>query len=75
MNKKVICNDWLFIYSCGGNILVNIGPAHDGTISAIYLERLSQMGEWFNVTGEAIYSSVPWNFQKDTTTKNVWYVF
>lgn len=59
--------------SCGGNILVNIGPAHDGTISAIYLERLSQMGEWLNVTGEAIYSSVPWNFQKDTTTKNVWY--
>ena len=55
--------------------MVNIGPAHDGTISAIYLERLSQMGEWLNVTGEAIYSSVPWNFQKDTTTKNVWHVF
>ncbi|XP_071141224.1 alpha-L-fucosidase-like [Mytilus edulis] len=59
--------------SCGGNILINIGPAHDGTISAVYLERLSQMGEWLKVNGEAIYFSVPWNFQNDHVNQHVWY--
>lgn len=59
--------------SYGGNILMNIGPAHDGTISSIYLERLTQIGQWLNVTGEAIYSSVPWKYQEDKATKNVWY--
>ncbi|XP_052093375.1 alpha-L-fucosidase-like isoform X2 [Mytilus californianus] len=59
--------------SCGGNILVNVGPSHDGVIKPIFQERLSQMGEWLKVNGEAIYSSVPWKFQNDTVTPKVWY--
>lgn len=59
--------------SCGGNILVNVGPSHDGVIKPIFKERLSQMGEWLKVNGEAIYSSVPWKFQNDTVTPKVWY--
>ena len=45
------------IVSRGGNLLLNIGPAADGTIPVIMQERLLQMGAWLQVNGEAIYSS------------------
>ncbi|OQV17346.1 Alpha-L-fucosidase [Hypsibius exemplaris] len=59
--------------SCGGNFLLNIGPTGDGTIPAIFQERLTQLGQWMEVNGEAIYKSVPWSKQNDTLTKDVWY--
>lgn len=59
--------------SCGGNLLMNIGPTHDGRIDPLFEERLEQMGKWLNVNGEAIYSSRPWTYQNDSYTKNVWY--
>jgi alpha-L-fucosidase len=43
-------------------------------IAPIQQERLLQMGEWLCINGEAIYSSVPWIFQNDTVTPNVWYI-
>lgn len=33
-------------YSCGGNMLMNVGPTHDGRIAPILQERLEQMGEY-----------------------------
>ncbi|KAF0294882.1 Alpha-L-fucosidase [Amphibalanus amphitrite] len=59
--------------SCGGNLLLNVGPTHDGRIVPIFEERLRQMGEWLGINGEAIYSSKPWTVQNDTTTSGVWY--
>lgn len=59
--------------SCGGNILVNVGPNRAGTIEPIFEERLRDMGEWLRTNGEAIYESKPWRFQNDTLTKGVWY--
>jgi alpha-L-fucosidase len=55
-------------------LLLNIGPAHDGTIKPIFEERLLQMGAWLKVNGEAIYSSTPWIYQNDTVVPGVWYV-
>ncbi|XP_054156458.1 alpha-L-fucosidase-like [Oppia nitens] len=59
--------------SCGGNILVNVGPTHDGRIAPIFEERLQQMGQWLSINGEAIYGSKIWIHQNDTITHNIWY--
>ncbi|XP_047475307.1 alpha-L-fucosidase-like [Penaeus chinensis] len=59
--------------SCGGNLLVNVGPTHDGRLPAIMEERLRQLGSWLDVNGEAVYDSVPWKHQNDTLTPGVWY--
>jgi len=59
--------------SCGGNLLMDVGPTHDGRIVPILEERLRQMGQWLKINGQAIYSTKPWTHQNDTVTKNVWY--
>ncbi|ELU15522.1 hypothetical protein CAPTEDRAFT_221178 [Capitella teleta] len=59
--------------SCGGNLLMNVGPTHDGRILPIFEERLRQFGDWMKVNGEAIYGSKPWTHQNDTITPAVWY--
>jgi alpha-L-fucosidase len=41
----------------GGNLLLNVGPAADGTIPVIMQERLLQVGEWLARNGEAIYAT------------------
>lgn len=59
--------------SCGGNILINIGPTKEGTIAPIFEERLLQLGTWLEINGEAIFNTHPWKFQNDTDNPNVWY--
>ncbi|BFZ03722.1 hypothetical protein BsWGS_06761 [Bradybaena similaris] len=59
--------------STNGNLLMNVGPTSDGTISPIYQERLLQIGAWLEVNGEAIYRSRPWTYQNDTVAEGVWY--
>ena len=69
-NRTENCEDYqsareLIILLCslvskGGNLLLNIGPAADGTIPAIMEERLLQIGRWLEVNGDAIYASHPY---------------
>ncbi|KAK7004991.1 alpha-L-fucosidase [Biomphalaria glabrata] len=61
------------VVSCGGNLLINVGPTKEGTIVPIFEERLRQMGEWLAVNGEAIYASKPWSHQNDSYNPDVWY--
>lgn len=58
--------------SCGGNLLINIGPTHDGRIVPVFEERLREFGQWLGVNGEAIYQSKPWKYQNDTLTSDIW---
>jgi alpha-L-fucosidase len=45
------------IASKGGNFLLNVGPTAEGVIPAPSVERLSGMGRWLRVNGEAIYGT------------------
>jgi alpha-L-fucosidase len=45
------------LVSRGGNLLLNIGPAADGTIPPLMEQRLLEIGDWLRVNGEAIYGS------------------
>ncbi|RYZ32907.1 MAG: alpha-L-fucosidase [Sphingobacteriales bacterium] len=43
--------------SRGGNLLLDIGPAADGTIPVIMQQRLADIGSWLKINGEAIFST------------------
>jgi alpha-L-fucosidase len=42
----------------GGNLLLNIGPAPDGSVPTEAVERLTAVGEWLGIYGEAVYGAV-----------------
>ncbi len=56
----VIPHVCLCIPSCGGNLLLNTGPTHDGRIAPIMEERLRQIGEvWWMITTYTLNTDLP----------------
>lgn len=41
----------------GGNLLLDIGPAADGTIPVIMQQRLADIGAWLKINGDAIFAT------------------
>ena len=69
---KQLLNELVRVVSKGGNFLLNIGPMADGTIPIHEVERLTEMGEWLNVCGEAIYDTEAYEgeYKLQSTVKN-----
>jgi len=73
MSMEELIENLASTVSCGGNLLMNIGPNRDGIIEPVFEERLRGMGDWLGVNGASIYSTKPWTCQNDTVTRGVWY--
>lgn len=54
-----IVHDLIDIVSKNGNLLLNIGPKADGTITDEQKNILLSIGKWLKVNGEAIYGTRP----------------
>ena len=60
ISAKDLVHMFIRLVSNGGNLLLNIGPAADGTIPVIMQERLLQLGRWLKANGSAIYATRAW---------------
>ena len=54
-------NIWMLcdIVARGGNLLLNVGPSADGQIPMAQVLRLTAMGWWLRINGDAIYGTRP----------------
>lgn len=59
------------IVSRGGNLLLDVGPAADGTIPVIMQDRLREMGAWLKVNGESIYGTKPWKVSRQWSAGDI----
>jgi alpha-L-fucosidase len=59
------------IVSKNGNLLLDIGPEADGTISTLQLERLMGLGRWLKINGEGIFGSRPWVIAESKTKEGI----
>lgn len=74
--KETIAPDALIyllvdIVSKNGNLLLDVGPEADGTIPAIQMERLVELGAWLRMNGDAIYGTHPWNRAEGETAEGI----
>ncbi len=59
------------VVSKNGNLLLNVGPAADGSIPKLQMERLLGLGKWLDVNGEAIFGSRYWIRSEGMTNKGI----
>ncbi len=58
-SRQIIC-DLIDIVSKNGNLLLNVGPRADGTITPEETRVLEELGAWMEINGEGIYDTLPW---------------
>lgn len=59
-SPELLVRQLVEIVSKGGNYLLNVGPRGDGSFPDSAIARLSSIGKWMQLNGEAIYGTHPW---------------
>ncbi|WP_343670739.1 alpha-L-fucosidase [Chitinophaga sp.] len=77
-SATILIRNLVDIASKGGNYLLNVGPAADGTFPEESISLLHQIGAWMKTNSEAIYGTqaspletLPWG--RCTIKKNIYY--
>lgn len=60
MNATTLVHNLVDIASKNGNLLLNIGPKHDGTIHPSMMNNLREAGTWIKAHGEALFNTTYW---------------
>ena len=63
--SQAIVNELCEIVSKGGNLLLNLSPTGDGTITDDQRNALLGVGEWLKLNGDAIYGTHSWTQYAD----------
>ncbi|MHA1277312.1 MAG: alpha-L-fucosidase [Candidatus Helarchaeota archaeon] len=71
LTLKELVHMFVDIISKNGNLLLNVGPMADGTISEIQKQLLLAFGEWLQTNQEGVYGTRPWITAERTTTDNI----
>ena len=69
-NAQYVITNLIDIVSKNGNLLLNIGPRPDGTITDEETQTLLGTGKWLDVNGDAIYGTRPWKIFGEGPTES-----
>ncbi|WP_295715130.1 alpha-L-fucosidase [Mucilaginibacter sp.] len=67
---QYVITNLIDIVSKNGNLLLNIGPRPDGSITDEETQVLLGTGKWLKVNGEAIYGTRPWKVYGEGPTRS-----
>jgi alpha-L-fucosidase len=67
---QYVVTNLIDIVSKNGNLLLNLGPRADGTITDEDKNVLLETGRWLSINGEAIYGTRPWKLSSEGPTKS-----
>ena len=54
MSSREMISLLIDIVSKGGNLLLDVGPMHDGSLSHIQENRLNDLADWMDINSEGI---------------------
>ena len=69
-DARYVITNLIDIVSKNGNLLLNIGPRSDGTITDEETATLLGTGQWLDINGEAIYGTRPWKVYGEGPTES-----